>query len=68
MGGLNLIDARSFFLSLKVSWVKRYIPDKLDEQWADVIDAKLGITRTNRTQILTRGTEALIHLVNSGLP
>ena len=33
-GGLNFIDARSFFLSLKISWVKRYASDALYDHWA----------------------------------
>ena len=57
-GGLNFIDARSFFLSLKISWVKRYAADALDDHWADLIDLKLGVDRTNRTQVLDWGTEA----------
>ena len=30
-GGLNFIDAWSSFLSLKISWVKRYASDALDD-------------------------------------
>ena len=67
-GGLNFIDARSFFLSLKISWVKRYAADALDDHWADLIDLKLGVDRTNRNQILDWGTEAFNDLVNSRLP
>ena len=50
-GGLNFIDARSFFLSLKISWVKRYASDALDDHWADLIDLQLNVDRTNRSQI-----------------
>ena len=64
-GGLNFIDARSFFLCLKVSWVKRYA---LDDHWADLIDQELGVDKTNRSQILNWGTEAFNDLVNSRLP
>ena len=40
--GLNFIDARSFFLSLKISWMKRYESDALDDHWADLIDLQLN--------------------------
>ena len=48
-GGLNFIDARSFFLSLKISWVKRYASNALDDHWADLIDLQLNVDRTNRS-------------------
>ena len=67
-GGLNFIDARSFFLSLKISWVKRYASDALDDHWADLIDLQLNVDRTNRSQILSWGTEAFNDLVDSHLP
>ena len=47
-GGLNFIHARSFFLSLKISGVKRYASDKLDDHWADIIDEKLGVEWSTR--------------------
>ena len=64
-GGLNFIDARSFFLSLKVSWVKRYASDALDDHWADLIDLELGVDKSNKSQILNWGTETFNDLVNS---
>merc|ERR1711923_675193 len=67
-GGLNFIDARSFFLSLKISWVKRYASDTLDDHWADLIDLQLKVDRPNRSQILNWGTEAFNDLVDSHLP
>ena len=67
-GGLNFIDARSFFLSLKISWVKRYASDALDDHWADLIDPELKVDRSNKSQILHWGTEAFNDLVNSRLP
>ena len=42
-GGFNFIDARSFFLSLKIYWIKRYATDRLDDHWADIIDRELKI-------------------------
>ena len=40
-GGLNFIGAWSFFKFLRISWIKRYATDKLDDHWADVIDREL---------------------------
>ena len=42
-GGLSFIDAREFFLSLKVSWIKTYASDRLDDHWADIIDKQIKI-------------------------
>ena len=66
-GGFNFIDARSFFLSLKISWIKRYATDRLDDHWADIIDRKLKLSKGNRAQILTWGTEALTCMINKKL-
>ena len=66
-GGLNFIDAWSFFLSLKISWVKRYASDAIEDYWADLIDLQLKVDRSNRSQILNWGTEPFNDLVNSHL-
>ena len=67
-GGFNFIDARSFFLSLKISWIKRYATDRLDDHWADIIDRELKISRGRRRQILTWGTEALTCMISKNFP
>jgi len=67
-GGVNFINARSFILSLKISWVKRYASDNLDDHWAEIINEKLRVKRSNRNQVLNWGTQALTDLVYSGLP
>ena len=65
---LNFIDARTFFSSLKVSWVKKCASDKLDDHWANNNDEKLRIRRRNRNLVLTFGIETLTDLVNFHLP
>ena len=40
---LNFIDASTFFKSLKISWIKRYALDRLDDHWADIIDEKMTL-------------------------
>ena len=67
-GGFNFIDACSFFRSLKISWIKTYATDRLDNHWADIIDRELQISKGRRTQILTWGTEALTCMINKKFP
>ena len=59
-GGLNIINACSFFISLKISCVKRYASDKLNDHWADIIDERLGVEWSTRNQVLDWGTEASV--------
>ena len=66
--GLNFIDAGSFFLSLKISWVKRYASDKLYDYSADIIDEKFGVEWSTRNQVLDWGTEAFTDIAKSSLP
>lgn len=47
-GGMNFIDGRNFLKSLKISWIKRYATDRLDDHWADIIDERLKIKRNTR--------------------
>ena len=67
-GGFNFIDARNFFKSLKISWIKRYATDKLDDHWADIIDARLGIVKEDRAQVLKWGQEAYRCMTTSQYP
>ena len=67
-GGFNFLDARSFFMSLKISWIKRYATDRLDDHWADIIDRELKNSRGRRRQILKWGTEALTCMINKKFP
>ena len=53
---------------VKVSWIKRYATDRLDDHWADIIDRELKISRGRRRQILTWGTEALTCMINKKYP
>ena len=67
-GGLNFIYARSFFKSLKISWIKRYATDRLDDRWANIINREVKLSKGRRGQILTWGTEALTSLINKKFP
>ena len=37
-GGFGMIRLESFIKAIKVSWIKRYSIDKIDDNWADIID------------------------------
>ena len=67
-GGLNFIDSGSFFKWLKVSWIKRYATDRLDDHWEDIIDRELKLSKGRRARILTWGTEALTCMINKKFP
>ena len=67
-GGFNFIDVRSFFKSLKISWIKRYATDRFDDHWADIIDRELQLSRGRRTQILRWGTVALTFMIKKIFP
>ena len=67
-GCFKFIDARNFFKSLKIFWMKRYATDKLDDHWADIIDVNLKIEKSERAQILKWGQEAFSCMMNSSFP
>ena len=49
-GGLNFIDAQSFFISLIISWIKRYATDRIDDHWANIIDMELKLSKRPRAR------------------
>ena len=59
-GGLNFIDARNIFMSLKISWIKRYA--------MHIIDRELKLTKRIRAQILTWGPEDLTCMKSNNFP
>ena len=67
-GELNFIDARAFFLSFKMSWIRIYAYDKLDDHWSDIIDKNQGVRKRARTQALICGPGALRPMINSDFP
>ena len=54
-GGLNFINARNLFKSLKISLIQRYVTDRLDDYLADIINRELKLTKRTRAKILTWG-------------
>ena len=39
-----MIKLAEFTSAIKVSWIKRYTVDKIDDHWADMIDDYLNLT------------------------
>ena len=56
-GGLNCIELASFFKSIKLNWIKRYITEKYDDFWTDKLDDLLDVTLATRKTILKWGSE-----------
>ena len=42
-GGLNCIELDSFFKSLRMNWIKRYVHQEYDDYWTSILDKKLGV-------------------------
>ena len=51
-GGMGMINLENFISALKTSWVRRYVIDKLDDHWADMVDSHLGISMLERDIVL----------------
>ena len=64
-GGLCFINAHAFFFSLKTFWLQRYVTDRLDDHWTNIIDKTLKVRRNKRDQVLTWRTEGLTCILSS---
>ena len=62
-----MINLESFFSALKTSWVRRYVIDKLDDRWADMVDSHLGINMLERDIVLDYGPEKFKKSIQAGL-
>ena len=67
-GGLGMIRLADFTQAIKVSWIKRYSIDKLDDHWADIIDEYFHITPNTRYQIHKYGPERFNKIINANIP
>ena len=48
--------------------LKRYVTDRLDDHWADIIDRELKLTKRTKSHILTWGLEALTCMISKKFP
>ena len=67
-GGLGMIRLDDFTKAIKVSWIKRYSIDKLDDNWADIIDDYFQITPDTRHHIHKYGPERFNKIINANIP
>ena len=58
LGGFGCINIKDFFSGLKLSWIRRYALNKINDHWCDIIDTLCGIEDINdRKKILSWGSE-----------
>ena len=67
-GGFGMIRLESFTKAIKVSWIKRYSVDKIDDNWADIIDTFFQITPDNRHTIHNFGPERFNKIIKADIP
>ena len=63
-----MINLENFIAALKTSWIRRYVIDRLDDQWADLVDTHLGISMLEREKILDYGPEKFNTIIKARLP
>ena len=67
-GGLGMIRLTDFTKAIKVSWIKRYSIDKLDDNWADIIDNYFQLTPDTRHHIHKFGPERFNNIIKDNIP
>ena len=67
-GGFGMIRLESFVRAIKVSWIKRYSIDMIDDNWADIIDTFFKITPNTRHIIHTFGPERFNKIIKAEIP
>ena len=56
------------FKAIKVSWIKRYSIDKIDDNWADLIDNFLSLLPENRKNVHKYGPERFNKIIKANIP
>ena len=54
-GGMGMIRLEDFLYSIKVSSIRRYCVDKLDDHWAERIDNHFQLTKDSRHTLMVYG-------------
>ena len=67
-GGFGLIRLESFIKAIKISWIKRYSVDKIDDNWADIIDSFFQISPDTRDTIHKFGPERFNKIIKADIP
>ena len=67
-GGFGVIRLESFIKAIKISWIKRYSVDKIDDNWADIIDSFFQISPDTRHTIHKFGPERFNKIIKADIP
>ena len=67
-GGIGMIKLDDFMKAIKVSWIKRYSIDKINDNWADIIDDFLHISPDTRHIIHKYGPERFNKIISADIP
>ena len=68
-GGFGCINIKDFFSGLKLSWIRRYAINKINDHWCDIIDKECGIEDPkDRLKILGWGSEFFIEPIKKSYP
>ena len=68
-GGFGCINIKDFFSGLKLSWIRRYALNKINDHWCDIIDTLCGIEDINdRKKILSWGSEYFTEAIKKAYP
>ena len=68
-GGFGCINIKSFFTGLKLSWLRRYAIQQIDDHWCDILDTECGITsKKDRIKILGWGAEFFTPIIKKRIP
>ena len=67
-GGIGMIRLETFIKAIKVSWIKRYSIDIIDDNWADIIDNFFQITPDTRHTIHHFGPERFNKIIKANIP
>ena len=67
-GGFGMIHLENFIKAIKVSWIKRYSIDKIDDNWADIIDTFFQFSPDTRHIIHTFGPERFNKIIKADIP
>ena len=68
-GGFGCINIKDFFTGLKLSWLRRYAIQQIDDHWCDILDTECGITnKSDRIKILGWGAEFFTPIIKKKIP
>ena len=67
-GGFGMIRLDDFMKAIKVSWIKRYCIDMIDDHWADKIDNYYKLTPLTRKTLLEYGPERFNNIIKEEIP